>query len=51
MTIHQVLTLQLEQIGSQIQAYQADINNLLPMINQLQQQQQVIITWLAHNPA
>jgi len=51
MTIHEVLVAQLQQIAGQIQAYQADINNLLPMLNQLQQQEQAIITWLASNPA
>lgn len=51
MTIQQVLTCQLDQISGQIAAYQADINNLLPMLSQLQQQQQAIITWLTANPS
>lgn len=51
MSIQQVLTLQLDQINSQIAAYQADINNLLPMLAQLNQSQQVIVQWLASNPS
>jgi conjugal transfer/entry exclusion protein len=51
MTIHDVLQQQLEQIGGQIHAYQADINNLLPLLQNLQQQEAAIIQWLANNPA
>jgi len=51
MTIHEVLQQQLTQIESQIAAYSADINNLLPMLNALQQQAAAIITWLAANPS
>jgi NADH:ubiquinone oxidoreductase subunit E len=51
MTIHEVLTNQLQQIAGQIGAYQADINNLLPILNNLQQQEQAIVLWLANNPA
>lgn len=51
MTMHDVVNQQLAQIESQVAAYQADINNLLPMLNNLQQQAQVLITWLANNPA
>lgn len=50
MTMRDVVTEQLAQIESQINAYQADISNLLPMLNTLQQQAQVMITWLASNP-
>jgi uncharacterized protein involved in exopolysaccharide biosynthesis len=50
MTIQQVLQQQLAQIESQIAAYNADINNLLPMLNNLQQEAQAIIQWLAANP-
>jgi hypothetical protein len=51
MTIHDVVNAQLAQIEGQINAYQVDIQNLLPMLNNLQQQAQVLIAWLAANPA
>ena len=51
MTMHDVVMAQLAQIESQIAAYNADIQNLLPMLNTLQQQAQVYIQWLATNPA
>lgn len=51
MTIHDVLQQQLNSITGQINAYQADINNLLPMLASLQLEQQAIVTWLANNPA
>ena len=51
MTMHDVVQCQLDTIQGQINAYQADINNLLPMLNNLQQQAQVLVTWLANNPA
>lgn len=51
MTMHDVVVAQLAQIEGQINAYNADISNLLPMLNNLQQQAQVLITWLQANPA
>lgn len=48
--MHDVVTAQLAQVESQIAMYQADITNLLPMLNNLQQQAQAMITWLAANP-
>lgn len=50
MTMHEVVAAQLAQIEAQINAYQADIANLLPMLNNLQQQAQVLIQWLVANP-
>jgi hypothetical protein len=51
MTINEVMQQQLQQIQQQLGAYQADITNLLAMINSLNTQAQVITTWLAANPA
>ena len=51
MTIHDVLTQQLQTTQGQINAYEQDITNLLCLLGNLQQQQGVIVTWLAANPA
>lgn len=51
MTIHDVVLAQFNNNAGQIQAYQADITNLLAMLTELQNTQQVLTTWLAANPA
>ncbi len=51
MTMHEVVQCLLAQIEGQVAAYNADINNTLTLLNTLQQQAQVLITWLANNPA
>lgn len=51
MTIHDVLVQQQQMNAQQLQAYQADICNLLAMIDDLNTKQQVITTWLSQNPA
>lgn len=51
MTIHDVLVQQQQTNAQQLQAYQADITNLLCLIDNLNDQQQVITAWLAANPA
>jgi hypothetical protein len=51
MTIHDVVLAQFNTQQQQIQAYQADITNLLAMLTNLQQSQQVIVQWLAANPS
>lgn len=51
MTIHDVLQAQYTTNAQQIEAYQADVTNLLTLLTNLQQSQQVITTWLAANPS
>ena len=50
MTIQDVVAQQIQQLTGQINAYQADITNLLVMLGNLQEQQGVLVTWLAANP-
>jgi len=50
MTIQQVLQQLLQNNQQQLAAYQADINNLLAMIANLNEQNVEIATWLAANP-
>ena len=50
MTIQDVVALQIQQVQGQINAYQTDINNLLVMLGNLQEQQGVLVAWLAANP-
>lgn len=51
MTIQEVLAQLLQQNQQQLAAYQADINNLLSMMDNLNCQNKEITTWLAANPA
>jgi hypothetical protein len=51
MTIHDVVLATFNANAQQITAYQADINNLLALLSNLQQQQAVMTTWLAANPS
>jgi uncharacterized protein Smg (DUF494 family) len=50
MTAHDVMVDQLNQKQQQIGAYQADVANLLTMLNTLRQQEQALILWLSQNP-
>jgi hypothetical protein len=50
MTIQEVLQQLLQQNQGQLAAYQADITNLLVMIQNLNDQNTEITTWLAANP-
>ena len=50
MTIQQVLQQLLQNNQQQLAAYQADITNLLAMIQNLNDQNAEITTWLAANP-
>lgn len=51
MTMHEVVVAQLNELNSQIAAYTADINNLLPMLSNAQQTAAVLTAWLVANPS
>lgn len=50
MTIQEVVAAQIQSNTQQLQAWQADITNLLTMIGNLQSQQTTLQAWLAANP-
>lgn len=51
MTIQDVVACQIQSNSQQITAYQADITNLLALIQNINEQQGVLVAWLAANPA
>lgn len=51
MTIHDLLVQQQQANAQQLQAYQADVVNILALIDDLNARQGVITAWLAANPA
>lgn len=50
MTIQEVIAAQIAANQQQLAAYQADIQNILNLVNTLNTNTQVLITWLAANP-
>ena len=50
-TMQQAMQAYLTQLNGQVQEYQANVNNLLAMLGDLQAQQQAVALWLAQNPA
>lgn len=50
-TMQQAMQAYLTQLNGQISEYQANVNNTLQILNDLQSSQQAVATWLAQNPA
>jgi len=50
MTIQQVLQQVLQNNQQQMAAYQADVTNLLALIQNLSEQTAEVVAWLAANP-
>jgi len=50
MTIQDALQNYMSQLNSQILEYQANVTNIMAVLDQLQEQQKVVAQWLAANP-
>lgn len=51
MTIQDALQNYMTQLNQQILEYQANVTNIMAILDQLQEQQKAVAQWLAANPA
>lgn len=49
-TIQDVMNKRLEDLNGQIAAYQADLNNILSLLETFQTEQKILSQWIATNP-
>jgi hypothetical protein len=48
--MQQAMQVYLTQLNQQLQEYQANVNNLLELLGNIQAQQAAVAAWLAANP-